>query len=444
MLQSTSSLSWIGVTCSLFICHQIDVSSTNGANLMHYNYTQRQRARTAQSGRGNAFSSSRPHSFKRNNGGANIPVERFINKSVVTVEAEAYQSQHTFADFKFDERINNNLQARGYVTPTPIQDQSLATVMQGKDLIGLANTGTGKTAAFLLPILQAKLNRQPGKAIIIVPTRELATQILDEFHIFAAGTPISATVCVGGANINRQIQALRKNPQIIIGTPGRLKDLFNQRKLPLFECRTLVLDEVDRMLDMGFIHDIRFLVEKLPTDRQSLCFSATMTKDIEALAHTFLKQPVTVSVRTRPTSDNVNQDVVYIQHKDEKVAKLQSLLNQPEFTKVLVFGGTKWGVEKLAIHLQKSGLKVATIHGNKSQPQRQRALNDFKSDKVQALIATDVAARGIDIPNVSHVINYDIPQTYEEYIHRIGRTGRANQTGQALTFVPVSAKPPYA
>lgn len=421
-----------------------DVSSTNDQIKMSYNYTKRPHAQNNNRPTRKSFS-SRP---TKHNRGTHIPVERFINQRVVQENIQPYQARHTFADFDFDQRLNKNLQARGYHTPTPIQDQSLKLILEGKDVIGLANTGTGKTAAFLLPIIQAKLNlataradHQPGKALIIVPTRELATQILDEFRIFAAGTPITATVCVGGANINRQIQSLRRHPHIIIGTPGRLKDLYNQRKLPLAECSTLVLDEVDRMLDMGFIHDIRFLAEKLPSMRQSLCFSATMTKDIEALIHDFLTDPITVSVRTRPTSDNVKQDVVYVQHKDDKPVKLESLLTQPEFTKVLVFGGTKWGVEKLALRLQKSGLKVAAIHGNKSQPQRQRALDDFKAAKVQALIATDVAARGLDVPNVSHVINYDIPQTYEEYIHRIGRTGRANQVGQALTFVLAPTAP---
>jgi superfamily II DNA/RNA helicase len=364
-----------------------------------------------------------------------IPIEKLTNKRIQQVDAPLYQARHTFGDFGLDQRLAQNLAARGYQSPTPIQDQSIRPILDGQDLIGLANTGTGKTAAFLLPILHAKLNRQPGKALIIVPTRELATQIMDEFTIFAGGTGLRATVCVGGVSINRQIQSLRKQPQIIIGTPGRLKDLFNQRKLPLHECSTLVLDEVDRMLDMGFIHDIRFIIEKLPAHRQSLCFSATMTKDIADLAQSMLREPITVSVRTRPTSDNVDQDVIYVRHKDEKADKLEELLRQPEFTKVLVFGSTKWGVEKLAIRLQKAGIQAAAIHGNKSQPQRQRALNDFKSDRVQALVATDVAARGLDVPHVSHVINFDMPQTYEEYIHRIGRTGRADRAGQALTFV---------
>jgi ATP-dependent RNA helicase RhlE len=424
--------------CSLFISHLKDAAAPAITNSMQYNFHARQRARKSpsQSFGGNSGNNSRG----RGNTGAFIPVERFINKSVKLQDVEVYKPQHTFDQFGFDARVMNNLKARNYVLPTPIQDQSMEAIIQGKDLIGLANTGTGKTAAFLLPIIQAKMQGKFGKALVIVPTRELATQIMDEFQLFAANLNMHATVCVGGANISRQIMSLRRNPDVIIGTPGRLKDLTNQHKLPLAQCTTLVLDEVDRMLDMGFIHDIRFLVEKLPSQRQSLCFSATMTKDIEVLAHTFLQNPITVSVRTRSTADNVDQDVVYV-GKDDKTEKLIELLNQPHFTKVLVFGGTKWGVEKLALHLHKSGLKVATIHGNKSQPQRQRALNDFKADKVQALIATDVAARGLDIPSVSHVINFDIPHTYEEYVHRIGRTGRANQTGSALTFVPPGLAP---
>lgn len=406
---------------------------------MTYDYTRRPHGRHNSAGQRSFSKPQFRQGNKRPSKGAHIPVERFINKSVVKEEAEVYQPTHTFDDFKFDYRLNQNLKARGYLTPTPIQDQSLPSVIAGKDLIGLANTGTGKTAAFLLPIIQAKLNGQPGKALVVVPTRELATQIQDEFRIFAANTPIKAVVCVGGTSVHRQIMALRQNPHIIIGTPGRLKDLFNQRKLPLHECNTFVLDEVDRMLDMGFIPDIRFIAGQLPAQRQSLCFSATMTKDIEVLVHNFLKNPVTVSVRTRPTADSVDQDVVYVL-PDQKTEKLIELLQQPDFNKVLVFGGTKWGVEKLTVKLQHAGIKAAAIHGNKSQPQRQRALNDFKFNKVQALVATDVAARGLDIPQVSHVINYDIPQTYEEYVHRIGRTGRANQTGSALTFIPGKPK----
>ena len=308
--------------------------------------------------------------------------------------------------------------------------------MAGHDLIGLANTGTGKTATFLLPIIDRILSGNREESLIIVPTRELALQINDECTAFTQGLGIKTAVCIGGQSMYKQIAQLKKGPQIVIGTPGRLKDLIVRRNLSLNRSHVLVLDEVDRMLDMGFIHDIRFLVDSMPKQRQSLFFSATMTKEIDALAHTFLTDPITISVRTRETSEHVEQDVVFTTSQDDKMDQLHKMLQRPEFSKVIVFGGTKWGVQKIAQKLEQQGIRVSAIHGNKTQPQRAKALAQFKDNRIQALIATDVAARGLDIPNVTHVINFDIPQTYEDYTHRIGRTGRAGQTGTALTFVP--------
>jgi superfamily II DNA/RNA helicase len=235
--------------------------------------------------------------------------------------------------------------------------------------------------------------------------------------------------------MQKQIRDLRRRPQVIIGTPGRLKDLMRQRVLKLEFVTTLVLDEADRMLDMGFLPDIKDIIAELPEERQSLCFSATITPQIQGLLDNMLKDPVTVSVRTRETSEHIEQDVVKARSKDEKVRILNELLNDEEFEKVLVFGETKFGVQKLADSLTKAGLPAEAIHGNKSQPQRQRALRNFRDGKVGILVATDVAARGLDIPNVSHVINFDQPNNYEDYVHRIGRTGRAGKTGKALTFI---------
>lgn len=370
--------------------------------------------------------------------GAYIDPEKFVNKAVVPTDEAAYQPTHRFLDWPFDVRLQSNIQGRGYITPTPIQDQAITPILEGKDLIGLANTGSGKTAAFLLPILnRIKASGVSGTAVLImVPTRELATQIDEEFRIFAWGLNISAALCVGGASLNRQIAALRGRPQIVIGTPGRLKDLFNQRVLHLEGISILVLDEADRMLDMGFIRDIRFLVAQLPTARQSLCFSATMPRDIEILMREMMQGPVTVSVRTTARSEFIDQDVIKASSKEQKMALLDSMLRSPEYDKVLVFGRTKWGVQKIADELSAKGHRADSIHGNKSQPQRQRALNAFKANQIKVLVATDVAARGLDIPDVSHVINFDQPNTYEDYIHRIGRTGRAGKTGQALTFIP--------
>lgn len=386
--------------------------------------------------RGKNAAAARALGAKRQKAGTQINIERFINKAQVAEQVAAYQPTHSFADFNFDTRIAKNLERRGYVHPTAIQDQAIKPVVAGHDLIGLANTGTGKTATFLLPIIDRILSGNREESLIIVPTRELALQINDECAAFTQGLGIKTAVCIGGQSMYKQIAQLKKGPQIVIGTPGRLKDLIVRRNLNVSRSHVLVLDEVDRMLDMGFIHDIRFLVDSMPKQRQSLFFSATMTKEIDALAHTFLTDPITISVRTRETSEHVEQDVVFTTSQDDKMDQLHKMLQRPEFSKVIVFGGTKWGVQKIAQKLEQQGIKVSAIHGNKTQPQRAKALAQFKDNRIQALIATDVAARGLDIPNVTHVINFDIPQTYEDYTHRIGRTGRAGQTGTALTFVP--------
>jgi superfamily II DNA/RNA helicase len=365
-----------------------------------------------------------------------IDPNKFINKAVAPLEEAPFEPEHKFIDFGFDKRLQFNVESHGYELPTPIQDGAIPPVLSGRDLIGLANTGTGKTAAFLLPTIQRMLQHQAKRCLILIPTRELAIQIEEEFRMFAKGLGLYATLVVGGASINRQLDSLKRRPQFIIATPGRLKDLLENYGLKLDEFDVLVLDEADRMLDMGFIRDIRAIMSYIRDDRQTLFLSATITPDIEQLITTILKDPVTVSVRKGETSDHVEQDVIRIDGgKPAKEEKLVELLQEPEFTKVLIFGETKWGVQRLADRLNKRGLKVAAIHGNKSQPQRQKALNDFKAERVQALIATDVAARGLDIPNVSHVINYDAPKQYEDYVHRIGRTGRAGQMGKALTFV---------
>lgn len=365
-----------------------------------------------------------------------IDPNKFINKAVAPVEEAPFEPVHTFTDFGFDQRLQFNVDAHGYVSPTPIQDGAIPYVLEGRDLIGLANTGTGKTAAFLLPVMQRMIRREVKRALVLVPTRELAIQIEEEFRIFSKGLGLYATLVVGGASVNKQLSGLARRPQFIIATPGRLKDLLENYGQKIDDFDVLVLDEADRMLDMGFIRDIRTIMGYIREDRQTLFLSATITPDIEQLITTILHDPATVSVRKGETSDHVEQDVIRVAGgKEAKEEKLVELLSDPLFTKVLIFGETKWGVQRLADRLNKRGLKVAAIHGNKSQPQRQKALNDFKAERVQALIATDVAARGLDIPNVSHVINYDAPKQYEDYVHRIGRTGRAGARGTALTFV---------
>ena len=383
-----------------------------------------------------AFYNGRPIRFPRDQG-AYINPERFINKALVQADQADFVPQHQFKDFPLEERLQLNIKARGYTDPTPIQDAAIQPILEGKDLIGLANTGSGKTAAFLLPILHhlRQFPYQEAAVLVLVPTRELAAQIDEEFRVFAWGLKLYSALCVGGASINRQIAALNRRPQVIIGTPGRLTDLFDRGVLRLDGIRILVLDEVDRMLDMGFIRDIRFLIAQLPRERQSLCFSATMPREIEQLMRELMVNPVTISVKTGLTSEFIEQDVIRASSKEQKIEILNGLLHQPNFEKVLVFGRTKWGVQELADSLSALGHSTESIHGNKSQPQRQRALQAFKENRVKVLIATDVAARGLDIPGVSHVINFDQPNTYNDYIHRIGRTARAGKQGKALTFV---------
>ncbi|MGI6103612.1 MAG: DEAD/DEAH box helicase [Patescibacteria group bacterium] len=368
--------------------------------------------------------------------GQYIDPRRFVQKAVPVTEEVQVVAKHTFADFGFAPALARNLEARGFVTPTPIQDDAIPHVLAGRDLIGLANTGTGKTAAFVLPLIHGLMAGSiKGTALIVTPTRELATQIHDEFSAFAKGIQFTSVQCVGGLGIQGQIRQLARRPNVVIGTPGRLKDLLDRHVLKLGQVGFFVLDEADRMLDMGFLPAIRLLVQHLPSHRQSLGLSATMTPKIRELLGELLRNPVTVSVRTGDTSANVEQDVIRAGSSNEKLATLTTLLKKPEFEKVLIFGQTKRGVQQLAQTLTRSGIPAEAIHGNKTQPQRQRALDVFKSGRVIALVATDVAARGLDIPNVSHVINYDLPMSFEDYTHRIGRTGRAGKRGHALTFI---------
>lgn len=388
---------------------------------------------------------SRPSFGGSRSGGSRGPKKqtihpsKFVNKTAVAREVVVYEPKHLFADFALNTVLQDNIAHIGYTAPSAIQDQAIPLALTGRDVIGLANTGTGKTAAFMLPILE-KLNgdEQRESVLIMAPTRELAQQIDEEFRRFARNLRLFSCIAVGGTNIDRQIRELRRHPHVIIGTPGRLKDLMNRRELKLTNINTFVLDEADRMLDMGFINDIRFVANLLPKDRQTLCFSATMTPTISALVQDFMRDPATVSVRTGETSDHVEQDIIEAFDKVHKVELLEELLRKEEFDKVLVFGETKFGVQRLADALSKSGIPSEAIHGNKSQSQRQRALKAFKDQRVKVLVATDVAARGLDIPDVSHVINFDQPNTYDDYVHRIGRTGRGGKSGKALTFVEPS------
>lgn len=385
-------------------------------------------------GRGSSRrSGSRPKQY--------INPEKFINKNVKAVETEVYEPKHRFSDFGLIKQLENNLLQAGFRTPSPIQDQTIPIGLERKDVIGLANTGTGKTAAFLVPILQRRdAFRAPQSTLIMAPTRELAQQIDAEFKKFSGGMRLYSALCVGGMNITAQIRQIKRGPQLIIGTPGRLKDLMEQGVLTFEQLDTLVLDEADRMLDMGFIHDIKAIVRELPDNRQTMCFSATMSDGIKQIVHDFMHQPELVSVKTSETNDHIYQDVVAFSDEEHKRELLTELLARDEVSKVIIFGETKYGVQRLSDKLEKAGISAQAIHGNKSQSQRTKALARFASDKARVLVATDVAARGIDVPNVSHVINFDLPQTYDDYVHRIGRTGRGGSSGTALTFVPAKKR----
>lgn len=392
----------------------------------------------------NGFSHKRPNlNYFNNSGrrparrsfGEHIDISKYINHSTPISSQAEYIAKNTFSSFGFCSALKRNLDKRNFVSPTPIQDQAIQPIMEGNDLIGLANTGTGKTAAFLLPLINKVYNNTHQKVLIIAPTRELAIQIDTEFRLFAANMQIYSAVCVGGTPMGKQIFSLKKNPNFVIGTPGRLKDM-SERSLVRFDTfQNIVLDEVDRMLDMGFVNEITNILNTLPQKRQALFFSATLPVKIKTLVKQFLKEPKVVEVKTGDTAANVLQDIVRVDNNTLKIDKLKSLLDQPEFSKILIFAETKWEVEKLAINLTKDGYRAESIHGNKRQSQRERSLTAFRNDHCKILVATDVAARGLDIGDISHVINYTVPQTYDDYIHRIGRTGRGNKMGKALTFV---------
>lgn len=340
-----------------------------------------------------------------------------------------------FSSLDLPESLKATISRHGYSTLTPIQAMGIPAIRDGKDVIGIANTGTGKTAAFLIPLIENIVKDSSYQALIISPTRELALQTRDELRKLSNGMPVYSAFCIGQSSTRDQIYQLKRNPHVVVGTPGRLKDLMKRGFLRLSTFKMIILDETDQMLDMGFIHDIKEIISHLPQSRQSLFFSATVSPAISRLIESFVKNPVTVSVKTQETVSHIRQDLIRLDKESSKLEKLMTLLKQEEFKKVLVFGRTKRGVEEISKNLFQKGFNVTSIHGDKAQFQRQQAIRMFKEDVVKIMIATDVAARGLDIANVTHVINYDIPQTYENYIHRIGRTGRANTSGVALTFV---------
>lgn len=366
---------------------------------------------------------------------AAIAATKAVNAIKQSQPAENYVPVNKFEDFKISPQVLENIKLKGYITPTPIQDQIMHSIIEGRDVIGIANTGTGKTAAFLIPLVDKVFRNKLERVLIVAPTHELVLQIHDELRGFARGLGIYTALCIGGANMGKQISQLRQKPHFVIGTPGRLKDLIETRVLQLSQFNNVVLDEADRMVDIGFIKDIKFFISLMPIVRQSLFFSATISSKVREILQTFVKNPVTVSVKKQETAENIEQEVIRLNRGQNKVDKLHDLLRTPGFEKVLIFGRTKWGVQKLTEELIRRGFKAGAIHGNKRQNQRQKTLDAFKNNETQILLATDVASRGLDIPDVSHVINYDMPESYEVYVHRIGRTGRADKKGIALTFL---------
>ncbi|WP_127020761.1 DEAD/DEAH box helicase [Rheinheimera mangrovi] len=347
----------------------------------------------------------------------------------------------SFATLGLDPRILSAVTAQGYHTPTPIQQQTIPVILEGKDVLAGAQTGTGKTAAFTLPVLQllskntSKVNNLQVRCLVLTPTRELAQQVADSVKAYGADLPLKYAVFYGGVSINPQYDQASRGLDILVATPGRLLDHLHQGTVSLSELQILVLDEADRMLDMGFIHDIKRIMARLPKERQTLFFSATFAKEIKELADTLLKSPVLIEVaKPNSTADKVEQ-LAYRVDSQRKREMLSYLIGSRQWKQVLIFSRTKHGADRLAKQLRLDGIEAGAIHGDKSQGARTKALDDFKNNRLSVLVATDIAARGLDIEELPIVVNYDLPQVAEDYVHRIGRTGRAGNSGMAISLI---------
>jgi len=382
----------------------------------------------------NKFSSNKKGNTKGSTKSLNPNL--FIKKAEMQ-EEKKYKSSQLIQDLPVNQRIIANLLKKGYKTPTEIQDKTIEALLSGRNLMGLAQTGTGKTGAFLIPIINNLLEQKPMFQVLIVsPTRELAMQIDSEFKSIANGLNLSSTCLIGGTSVQRDVNNLRRPSHIIIGTPGRIADMVRQRALNLPKFNILVLDEFDRLLDMGFSIEIQKLVDGMNNRKQTILFSATEEKGQKQLIANLLDNPFEVRVRAENVSaDTIDQDIVRVKDGQNKMDVLVSMVRDKSFEKVLVFAETKRWVTRICRDLRSAGIKADEIHGNKSQNYRINALDSFKNKKIQVLVATDVAARGLDISNVSHVINYQQPKNMDSYIHRIGRTGRAGESGKAFTFI---------
>jgi ATP-dependent RNA helicase RhlE len=388
------------------------------------------------------MSNTRVNNRPRNNSPSAKKVST-LDPSLLVKEAEhgvvekVFRSDRLVQELPINARLKQNLSEKGYTRPTEIQDRTLETLLEGRDILGIAQTGTGKTGAFLIPIIEQLLhNKVNPYALVVVPTRELALQVEEEFRSMTKGLGLFSACFIGGTNISRDLQTLRRNSHVVIATPGRLLDLTDRRAIDLGKFKTLVLDEFDRMLDMGFIRDVTRIMDGMKQRKHTMLFSATLDKSQQSMINNILSNPVIVKVSggTRG-GDSIDQDIIRLKPGEDKFKVLQHMLSGEEFHKVLLFEETKHRVSKLCIKLNKAGIPAEQIHGNKSQNARQSALKAFKQGRVRVLVATDVASRGLDISDVSHVINYQVPQTHDSYIHRIGRTGRVGKSGKAYTFV---------
>lgn len=366
---------------------------------------------------------------------SNIKPEWLVKKAS-NVQAEEYVSKLDFSELNLHSMLNKNILSKGYNNPTEIQEKCIPLLKLGKNLIGIAATGTGKTGAFLIPIIQQMIENKNVTGLVVVPTRELAQQVETEFNSLVNGTILNCACFIGGTSINKDIAIARRKIRMIIGTPGRLNDLLNRKVLQLDNTSTLVIDEFDRMLDMGFIRDIQKIISVMRSRKQTMLFSATEDNSQEKIIKQIVQKPVRVNVTSgRKSSDNVNQNIIRVGENENKYKVLLKLVSDSSFDKVILFAETKRTVNKLNKQLNQSGIKADVIHGNKSQNYRSKVIDSFKKGEVKVLVATDVAARGIDVKGITHVVNYELPQTMDTYIHRIGRTGRAGATGTAYTFV---------
>lgn len=360
-------------------------------------------------------------------------------KKAMEVNEETYAPGRSYEDMPLTPAIKSILEQKGYTHPTEIQDKAIEKIMEGNDLLGIAKTGTGKTAAFLLPIihrLETTHKQQKFQSLVIVPTRELAVQVEQEFRSLTTGLHLRSICCIGGTSVNTDMQQLSRPLHLIVGTPGRLMDLYNRAILDFSRFEVLVLDEFDKMLDMGFVKDVERIAALMTARKQTLLFSATINKAQQPVIDKLLRKPVVVKVSTgEASSDHIDQNIVKVGEHEDKFVVLCKMLKQREFEKVLIFAETKRGVSRLCKKLKNAGISADEIHGDKAQNYRLRALDKFRAGLVKVLVATDVAARGLDITDVSHVINYQMPMSLDSYIHRIGRTGRAGKSGIALTFV---------